>query len=149
MNLDEIRRHRVRRELVKIFGKLYKASVPLVKAEELIELIRSYSKTIEEVFGNIDALRAGIEETQRIISQQIAEIENTMEEPSGRPPPSKGAYLNDPRTPRQRMLGVDVKIVPKHTIPPKPPKIPQRLEFTLTKKKRKPRNLRKLGVIPI
>jgi hypothetical protein len=149
MNPDEARRHNAKRQLTKAVGKLHKAASLLVKAEDHIQLIKNYSQTTQTGFENIDALRAGIEETQKILSQEIAAIECEMQEPSATPPPEKGAYLNNRQTPLQKILGVSVSNLPTRQTIPRTHKIPQIIEFNLTKPKRKPRSLRKHGAIPI
>lgn len=149
MSPDEARRHNTRRQLTKAVGKLHKAASLLVKAEDHIQLIKNYSQATQAGFDNIDALRAGIEETQKIISQEITQIESEMQEPSATPLPERGAYLNSRQTPLQKILGVQVSSIPTHHTPVRQRRIPQIIEFSLTKPKRKPRSKRKDGVIPI
>lgn len=150
MNLDEAKRHRTKRTLTKCFGKLHHVSRYLIKAEETIELVKNFSQATQTVFENINALRKGVEETQKIISQEITRIENEMEEPSAEPPAEKGAYLNNLATPFQRHLQIPVANLPKKQYPRnRPYKVPERLEFHPTKKQQKPRTQKKLGIIPI
>lgn len=156
MNREEAVKHRIRRELLKSLAHLLHVSKQLRLAEEHSDLFHTYSELCESIHTNIDALRAGVEETQKIIASEATRIQHLMQTPWAKPPPLRGAYLQTKFTPMQKRLrDAGVKFpseLPKTSMPVKPRKFPEIIPTSPLEQhkiKRKPRTRKKEGIIPI
>lgn len=102
--LNESRKHRTKLQLLKCLAHIRKANRHLYLGEDHAELFRVYSNDTQSIYDNLLSLRAGIKETQEIISITLDKIERSMENPSAQPPPIRGAHLQTKLTRKQRDL---------------------------------------------
>ena len=155
MESNEARRHYTRQHLLRTMAHLRHANRELLKAEDDSQYCRIFSSHTRAIWSNINALRAGIEETQNYIAQEVVRVTESMETPTAVPPTMRGHHLENWKlTPRQKQLerqGTDFgSILPKYEKPPPPlPSPPTILPFNLKTVKKKKINKKKLGIIPI
>jgi hypothetical protein len=162
MSPAEARKHRVRNQLIATLQQLREANRVLYLTEDRLKFCLSFSEQCKDISDNIDALRAGIEETNKLITQEAKRILYLMENPSAEAPPDKRPYYVSRHTPLQlhleregllKLRPIPLRANDAPSPPPEstPPKIPTLIPFTLTKRRHNNVNKTKLGhgIIPI
>lgn len=155
MEPEEVKKHNVKRELLRCLAHLQKVGKQLCLADDHAALCSFYSDGCKTVQENLDAMRAGVEATEKIIAEEIEAVELVMETPSAEAPPTRGAFLETRLTPRQRDLErrgtVFPNTLPKTSNSPRKFKIPEIIPHTpyQPKKAKKHVNPKKSGRIAI
>lgn len=145
VEIDEHFRHSDRREAVKLLGHLIIASKALDMATGKIKFIENCSNTTKAIAINLDALRAGMEETKKLVAIAMDEFKQAMTDPDARPAPTSARVAELPNfSPMQRALQREGKLkiaTLQETYQPseRQRKAPKLLNFTLKQQPKKKR----------
>lgn len=153
VEIDEHFRHSDRRQTVKILGHLLDASKAVDLASGPIKFIENSSETTKSIATNLDALRAGFEETKKLCAIAMDEFKQAMTDPDARPAPSSARVAELPNfSPLQRALQREGKLniaTLQETYQPseRQRKAPKLLNFTLkTQPKKKRERITKTNI---
>lgn len=140
MDIDEHFRHSDRRQCVQLLGHLRDAREAINLAAVHVKLVKNSSDSCKAIDNNVEALRAGLDETINLCAKAMDEFKQEMTEPDAKPAPISARIRETNLTPLQRALtreGVlSINTVPlTHT--KQELRTPKILKFTLKQKQPK------------
>src|SRR6266446_10847494 len=122
MHISEIEKHRQREQIIKTITHLHNARHHVDKTFNRLRVIYEVDDNCRNAKSNCEAIRAGIEETIKMLSQSASKIRSEFST-NEKPPPIRGGDLSTRLTPLQRELEKEGHLKPNtistHTNPPR------------------------------